>query len=95
MKTVETHALKIFVTYHQLACPITMLTLHIVLGVFYQIWNLDLQYSMDLKMPHIPGLIKTPGGNFINGLRLRIGILLRFESIERDSDFLAGIAAFS
>ena len=35
----------------------------------------------------LPGLIKTPGGSFINGLRLRIGIRrLRFESIERDSD---------
>ena len=67
---------------------------NIVLGV-YLIWNLDLQYSMDFKMPHIPGLIKTPGGNFINGLRFRIGILLRFESIERDSDFLTGFAAFS
>ena len=73
-----------------------MLTvLHIVLRIFYLIWNSDLQYSMDFKMPHIPGLIKTPGGNFINGLRFRIGILLRFESIERDSDFLTGIAAFS
>ena len=59
------------------------------------ICNLALEYSMDFKMPHIPGLIKTPGGNFINGLRFRIGILLRFESIERDSDFLTGIAAFS